>query len=118
MLRRFARMEEETIEYLFNMHKIVTIILFNVTNIFGHIFWEKSVPQTMAFRDGRGKEGNGQTLDESDLSFTVRYCKKTVDINVTGYRVMFRNEIYDIVAVDYMNFKKKCIKIRCRKVRR
>ncbi len=64
------------------------------------------------------KEQGGQPVDESDLSFTVRYCKKTVDINVTGYRVMFRNEIYDIVAVDYMNFKKKCIKIRCRKVRR
>jgi hypothetical protein len=31
---------------------------------------------------------------------------------------MFKNEIYDIIAIDHMNYKKKCIKFRCRKARR
>ena len=29
-----------------------------------------------------------------------------------------RGGIYDIVAVDHMNYKKKCIKFKCRKARR
>ena len=60
----------------------------------------------------------GQTVDDTEISFTVRYCKRTVAVNNTEYRIIFRNEIYNIVTVDFMNFKKKCIKFKCRKARR
>ena len=60
----------------------------------------------------------GQTVDESDISFTIRYCKKASEINATKYRIIFRKEIYDIKAVDFMNFKKRCLKFRCKKARR
>ena len=60
----------------------------------------------------------GTVADESDISFTVRYCKKASVIDSTGYRVVFGGGIYDIVAVDHMNYKKKCIKFKCRKARR
>ena len=60
----------------------------------------------------------GTVADESDVSFTVRYCKKASVIDSTGYRVVFGGGIYDIVAVDHMNYKKKCIKFKCRKARR
>ena len=45
-------------------------------------------------------------------------CRKAVDIMSTRYRVLFRGEVYDIVDVDHMNFKKKSLKFTCRKVRR
>lgn len=57
-------------------------------------------------------------VDESDISFTVRYCKKASMIDSTGYRVVFGGGIYDILAIDHMNYKKKCIKFKCRKARR
>lgn len=60
----------------------------------------------------------GTVADESDVSFTVRYCKKASVIDSTGYRVMFGGELYDILATDHMNYKKKCIKFKCRKARR
>lgn len=64
------------------------------------------------------KEVAGQTVDDSNISFTVRFCIKVANVDITGYRVVFRGEVYDIVAVDPMNFKKKSIKLKCKKVRR
>ena len=60
----------------------------------------------------------GTVADESDMAFTVRYCKKASVIDSTGYRVVFGGELYDILAIDHMNYKKKCIKFKCRKARR
>jgi len=60
----------------------------------------------------------GTVADESDISFTVRWCKKASVIDSTGYRVVFGGELYDILAVDHMNYKKKCLKFKCRKARR
>lgn len=60
----------------------------------------------------------GTVVDESDISFTVRYCKKASVIDSTGYRVVFGGELYDILATDHMNYKKKCLKFKCRKARR
>ena len=52
------------------------------------------------------------------MTVTVRYCMKTAQITPTGFRIIFHGEVYDIVNVDHMNFKKKCLKFICRKVRR
>ena len=60
----------------------------------------------------------GTVADESDVSFTVRWCRKASVIDSTGYRVVFGGELYDILAIDHMNYKKKSIKFKCRKARR
>lgn len=70
-----------------------------------------------------GKRSNepdvaGTVVDNSDISFTVRWCKKVSIIDSTEYRLLFENEIYDILAVDHVNYKKKCIEFKCRKARR
>lgn len=72
---------------------------------------------------GAGKQTSetvvaGTVADESDISFTVRWCKKAAAIDSTGYRALFDGGIYDILAVDHMNYKKKCLKFKCRKARR
>lgn len=60
----------------------------------------------------------GLTVDDSDLSFTVRYSRKTSAVDMLGYRILFGNGIYNILAIDHMNYKKKCLKFKCQKVRR
>ena len=60
----------------------------------------------------------GLTVDDSDLSFTVRYSRKTAAVDMLGYRILFGNGIYNILAIDHMNYKKKCLKFKCQKVRR
>ena len=67
-----------------------------------------------------GKESTDASLvvDDSKIDFTIRYCKKAAALTSTGYRVQFGGELYDILAVDHMNFKRKCIKLSCQKVRR
>ena len=80
-----------------------------------------SCPATVSGEAGRQTSESdtaGTVVDESDISFTVRYCKKASVMDSTEYRVVFDGGIYDIVAIDHMNYKKKCLKFKCRKVRR
>ena len=60
----------------------------------------------------------GTTVEDFSMTVTVRYCQKTAAITSTGYRVMFMGEIYNIENIDHMNFRKKSIKVTCRKERR
>ena len=59
-----------------------------------------------------------ETNEKSDISVTVRWCKKTAGIKSTEYRVMFEGEIYDILSVDHFSYKKDAVKFRCIKVKR
>lgn len=60
----------------------------------------------------------GQIVDDSKIDFTVRYCRAVDAVTSTGYRVSFRDETYDILGIDHMNFKRKAVKLHCQKVRR
>lgn len=69
-------------------------------------------------RNGKETAVAGTVIEDTDISFTVRWCEQTANIGSTSHRIIFKDEIYNIVSVDHMNYKKKCIKFRCRKVRR
>ncbi len=77
---------------------------------------------TVGGSSGSAKNGSqvqeaGITEDKTELTFTVRYCTETIDVDLTHYRILFRGNVYDIVAIDYMAFKKKSLKYRCRRER-
>ena len=79
---------------------------------------EFSCYATVGGENGKETAVVGTTVENADITFTVRWCALTATVSTTGYRIMFKNEIYDIVSIDHMNYKKKCIKFRCRKARR
>ncbi len=64
------------------------------------------------------EQAAGTTVEVFSMTITVRYCQKTAAITSTGFRVMFMDEIYDIVNIDHMNFRKRSLKFTCKKVRR
>ena len=64
------------------------------------------------------KEAAGMTVEDVSMTVSMRYCRALKDVVSTGYRVVFHGEIYDIVNVDHMNYKKKSLKFMCRKARR
>lgn len=61
---------------------------------------------------------NAVTVDNTKADFTIRWCNLLSDISNTEYRVIFRGQLYDILSVDHMNYKKKSLKLKCRKARR
>lgn len=73
---------------------------------------------TVSGESGSENEAAGQTVDDTNASFTIRYCEKIKDISTDSYRVKFGDALYDIIGIDHMNYKRKCYKLRCRKVRR
>lgn len=61
---------------------------------------------------------HGALWDENKIDFTIRYSKNALLIDSKSYRVLFQDEVYDILGVDYQNFKKKSLKIKCVKQER
>lgn len=60
----------------------------------------------------------GTVVDNTKADFTLRWCQKVSEITSDGYRIVFQGEIYNILGIDHMNFKKKSMKLKCQKVRR
>ena len=63
-------------------------------------------------------EAAGVTVDNTNTDCTRRLCALSSAITSTEYRVVMDGELFDILSVDHMNFKRKSIKLRCRKARR
>ena len=73
---------------------------------------------TVSGEGGQEKAAAGLTVAEADIAFTVRFCKRAAEVTADGFRILFQGEIYNIAAVDHMNYKKKALKFRCEKARR
>ena len=73
---------------------------------------------TISGEGGQEQAEAGQTVEHGDMSVTVRYSSETAAVTSTGYRILLDGEIYDILAVDHLSYKKNALKFRCRKVRR
>lgn len=73
---------------------------------------------TVSAEAGKEQTDTGLIVDDSKIDFTIRWCEKASAITSTGYRVQFNGELYDIVGVNHMNYKRKSIKLSCQKVRR
>ena len=82
--------------------------------------WEDyySCYATISGESGSETNAAGMTVEEVDITFTVRWCKLVSLVHSAGYRIIFHDEIYNIRVVDHMNYKKKSIKMKCQKVRR
>lgn len=60
----------------------------------------------------------GQTVENVDIQFTVRFCNAVNAVTPTGYRIVFQEELYNILAIDHLRFKRNALKFKCEKVRR
>mgnify|MGYP000635895033 CR=1 FL=1 len=51
-----------------------------------------------------------ETLSEDTLVFILRWCEKLREINKKQYRILFENEVYNIICVDDVQFTHKKLK--------
>lgn len=73
---------------------------------------------TVGGEGGIEKAVAGLTVEDADISFTVRFCRVAAAVTSTGFRIVFCGELYDILGVDHLNYKKRALKFKCRKMRR
>lgn len=103
----------------FQQNTVVTDSIGNHTNAWvDHYSCHATVSGENGSKNGGEDEAAGTVVDHSNTDFTVRWCGKTSGITSDGYRISFNGEVYDIIGIDHMNYKRKSIKFRCRKVRR
>ncbi len=103
---------------VFLKNTVVTDAVGNHTNEWDEYYTCFATISGEGMASSKEEEVAGTTVEDVAMTVTVRYCNKAAAINSTGYRVLFKDEFYDIVNVDHMNFKKKSLKFSCRKVRR
>mgnify|MGYP002624458249 FL=1 len=73
-----------------------------------------------AYADTYEKEESGGSVttdEERVVTFEIRYCMALSDISSTRCRVLFRGSAYNVEAVDMMNYLKKSIRLKCRRVK-
>ncbi|HEK9985594.1 TPA: phage head closure protein [Streptococcus equi subsp. zooepidemicus] len=82
--------------------------------------WSKyySCYATISNESPQEETSSGAIWDESKIDFTIRYSKEVSVLSSIGYRVIFHNDIYEIEGIDHMNYKKKSMKLHCRRVER
>ena len=102
----------------FLKNTVVTDTIGNHTNTWDEYYTCYATVGGEGLQSSREMEIAGTTVEDISMTVSVRYCDKTAVITSTGYRIMLRDETYDIVNVDHMNYKKKLLKFSCRKVRR
>lgn len=73
---------------------------------------------TISSESPKEETSSGAIWDESKIDFTIRYSKEVSGISSVGYRVIFHDVIYEIQGIDHMNYKKKSMKLHCRRVER
>ena len=103
------------VHIMFQKNAVVVDAIGNHTNTWNDYY---SCHATVSGEGGKEVSIAGTVVDDSDLSFTVRYCRKASVIESTKYRILFSGELYNILSVDHMNYKKNCLKFKCQKVRR
>lgn len=82
--------------------------------------WSKYYSCYATIGSERPKEetSSGAIWDESKTDFTIRYSMEVSPLSSVGYRVIFQNSIFEIDGIDHMNYKKKSMKLHCRRVER
>ncbi|HEK9982072.1 TPA: phage head closure protein [Streptococcus equi subsp. zooepidemicus] len=82
--------------------------------------WAKyySCYATISSESPQEETSSGAIWDESKIDFTIRYSKEISVLSSIGHRVIFHNSIYEIEGIDHMNYKKKSMKLHCRRVER
>lgn len=92
-----------------------------VDNIGNHKnVWSKyySCYATISSESPKEETSSGAIWDESKIDFTIRYSKEVSVLSSIGYRVICQDDIYEIEGIDHMNYRKKSIKLHCRRVER
>lgn len=56
-----------------------------------------------------------QTNSQTDMFFMVRYCSELKDLKSDKFRIIFRDEIYNITFIDNIQYSNKMLKIRVSK---
>lgn len=81
--------------------------------------WEKYFTCFAYASTYQAQEEEGEvTAEQKSVVFTVRWCSETRGLTSTGFRIRFREQLYNIESVDPMNYQKNILKIHCRLERR
>lgn len=59
-----------------------------------------------------------QVNAQSDLIFVIRYCSEVAGLDSEHYRIVFRDQLYNITFVDNVQYRNKSLKLRASLVKR
>lgn len=109
------KIELLNVRIFISQNAVVTDAIGNHKNVWSAYY---TCHATVSAEAGKEATDAGLVVDDSKVDFTIRWCQKAAAITSTGFRVEFNGELYDITAIDHMNYKRKSIKLCCQKVRR
>jgi len=90
-------------------NEVITDSIGNHRNVWSDYFSCYSYVSTYAADETKG----AVSREQETVSFSLRYCPETAVLTSIGYRVVHRGKIYNIDAVDLMNYDHQEVRLRC-----
>ena len=84
------------------------------------LVWEDYYSCAAYVNNLSGKEywAAAQVTAQTDVYFVIRYCSEAAGIDSVHFRVVFREQLYNISFVDNVQYKNKTLKLRASLVKR
>ena len=73
---------------------------------------------TASMTGGGEAEAAGTTNVSEVIDFTTRYCSELSAVSADHYRILLDGQVYNILSVNPMGFKRNSLKFHCEKERR
>ena len=64
------------------------------------------------YEHDKEEHGEATTKPEQTVIFEVRYCSELQSLTSDDFRILFNGAIYDIIAVDWMNYQGQTIRLQ------
>ena len=64
------------------------------------------------------EDGDAVTSEEKGITFETRWCPELAAVTSTGFRIVFRDENYNILSIDPMNYQGQAIRFACMREKR
>lgn len=84
------------------------------------LLWEDYYSCAAYVNNLSGKEywAAAQVNAQTDLYFIIRYCSEVSGLDSEHFRIVFRDQIYNISFVDNVQYQNKTVKLRASLVKR
>lgn len=78
------------------------------------LFWEDYYTCFAYVNNLSGKEywEAAQVNAQKEIFFLIRYCSETASMDTEHYRILFREQIYNITFLDNVKYQNKILKLR------
>ena len=101
---------------VFQRNTVVTDTIRNRTHTWMDYFSCYAYVNTVAMANQAAQEGTSVVpIEQRNITFETRCCSELAVVSSVDYRIVFAGDVYDIIAVDPVNYQNAELRFICKR---